>query len=300
MKHKKILLLTVLIISTFLFSGCVATKKSDTSNGKLTIVTSFYPIYLSTINVTAGIDNVEVINLTKPQTGCLHDYQLTPDDLITLENASVFVINGADMESFLDAAIKNQKSLKIVTASANIPLIKDSTGSPNPHVWVSITNNILEVRNIANQLSEIDKPNAAKYKSNAEIYISKLETLKAKMHKAIDPLKNRDIITFHEAFPYFAKEFDLNIVSVIEREPGVAPSPQELADTIEIIKKSKVKAIFAEFQYPVKAAETIARETNVKIYNLDPIVTGETNSNNKDGYIKTMELNLLSLEEALK
>ena len=299
MKARKATLFIIIILTLSIFSGCKPAENSDKST-KLTIVTSFYPMYLSTINITKGISGVDVVNMTKPQTGCLHDYQLTPDDLITLEHASVFVVNGAHMENFLDRAIKNQKSLKIVTASANIPLIVDKNGEPNPHVWVSISDNILEVMNISNQLAAIDKPNAAKYKSNAALYIAKLEALKAKMHKAIDPLKNRDIITFHEAFPYFAKEFSLNIVSVIEREPGVAPSPKELASTIDMINKTKVKAIFAELQYPVKTAQTIARETSVKIYNLDPVVTGDTNINNADGYIKAMELNLISLEEALK
>ena len=61
-----------------------------------------------------------------------------------------------------------------------------------------------------------------------QAYIVKLEAQRDKMHKSLDNVKNRDIVTFHEAFPYFAKEFNLNIVGVIEREPGSAPSAKEL------------------------------------------------------------------------
>jgi zinc transport system substrate-binding protein len=116
------------------------------------------------------------------------------------------------------------------------------------------------------------------------------------MHQIIDGSSNRDIITFHEAFPYFAREFNLNIAAVIDREPGSEPSAAELARTIEIIKETGAKVIFAEPQYPAKSAETIARETGVKIYILDPAATGELEP---DAYIKTMEKNMDTLREAL-
>ena len=123
---------------------------------------------------------------------------------------------------------------------------------------------------------------------------------KAKMHSSLENVNSRDIITFHEAFPYFAREFNLNIVDVIEREPGTVPSPKDLEEAIKIVRDSKVKALFTEPQYPAKAAETIASETGAKIYALDPGVTGEADENAADDYLKLMENNLKSLEEALK
>jgi zinc transport system substrate-binding protein len=109
-------------------------------------------------------------------------------------------------------------------------------------------------------------------------------------------VETRDIITFHEAFPYFAQEFKLNIVSVIEREPGTMPSPKEIEGIIEVVKKYDIKVLFAEPQYSSKVAEIIAQETGAIIYNLDPAVTGELKA---DGYIDIMEKNLEVLEEAL-
>ena len=90
---KKILCLA-LILLTFTLSACGSEKKDD---GKLKIVTSFYPMYLDTLNITRGVEGVEVVNLTPPQTGCLHDYQLTPEDMKTLEDADIFVVNGLGM-----------------------------------------------------------------------------------------------------------------------------------------------------------------------------------------------------------
>jgi len=305
MYSKLIKLLSVFVIGVIVLSGCGPSKNptdqvSSNNSGtekKLTVLTSFYPMYVSTINVTKDIAEVEVINMTKPQTGCLHDYQLTPEDMKTIEKADIFVINGAGMEAFIDKALKQQPALKIIEASKGIELLKDDNGEENPHVWVSITDNIAQVRNIAEQLSLIDSANAAKYKSNAETYVKKLETLKDKMHQSLDGVKNKNIITFHEAFPYFAHEFNLNIAAVIEREPGTEPSPKELEETINIVRNSKITALFAEPQYPTKAAETISRETEAKVYALDPVVSGDLTL---DSYINIMELNLKTLEEALK
>jgi len=302
---KQIRVCSLLILILAVMCGCTinsSVKNEDLKNAeaakKVKIITSFYPMYISTLNITKDIPDVEVVNMTKPQTGCLHDYQITPEDIKTLETAKVFVVNGAGMESFMDEIIKQQSNLKIVEASKGIELIKnESDGEENPHLWVSISNAIKQVRNIAEQLAVIDSKNAEKYKVNADLYISKLEKEKDKMHSILDGMKNRDIITFHEAFPYFAKEFNLNIIGIIEREPGSEPSAGELAATIEKVKTLKVKALFAEPQYSAKAVETIARETGAKVYALDPAVTGEMNA---DGYINIMDKNLEVLQKALK
>ena len=117
------------------------------------------------------------------------------------------------------------------------------------------------------------------------------------MHDVIDIAKNKNIVTFHEAFLYFAKEFDLNVVDVIQREPGTYPSAKEVAEIIKNIKDKDVSAIFVEPQYSRTAADTISKETGVLVYELDPIVTGQLE---KDAYIETMEKNLEVLKQALR
>lgn len=292
----------VLTISMLLLAGCGHdNKQNNTVNNKnVTIVTSFYPMYISTINITRDVPGVEVINMTKPQTGCLHDYQLVPEDMQKLEKASIFIVNGAGMEAFLDKAVKQQPKLKIVDASKNITLIKNENGEQNPHVWVSISDAIMQVKNIAEQLALLDPVNAEKYKKNANEYNKKLVALRDEMHSSLDNVKTKDIVTFHEAFPYFAKEFNLNIVDVIEREPGTEPSPKELEETIAKVKQLKVKALFAEPQYPAKSAEVIAKETGAKIFILNPAVTGESKPDAYDDYIIIMKKNLEILKEALQ
>ena len=314
---KKTVLLFLLVLSVTALVGCGNTKEqSNVQSKKFTIVTSFYPLYLSTINITKDIPNVEVINMTKSQTGCLHDYQLTPEDMILLEKADVFVVNGGGMESFLEKVITANPNLKIVESGKNITLLKSmghnheehehhgeaevNNAEVDPHLWVSVSNNILQVRNIAEQLASINQENAVKFQGNANLYINKLELLRDDMKKKLAPFKGSNIFTFNEAFGYFAKEFEFNIVGVIEREPGTEPSPKELEETIEKVKQTKVKALFTEPQYPAKAATVISQETGVKVYSLDPVVTGESNAQAYDDYLNKMNANLKILQEALQ
>lgn len=293
-------IICALFLVPFILIGCNKQSINNNSNGNLTIVTSFYPMYITTLNIVDGIDGINLVNMTKAQTGCLHDYQLSPQDLKTLEQANIFVVNGAGMGSFMDKVISQQKDLEIISASDNISLLTNDDGEENPHIWVSISNNIKQVENIASQLSNLDPKNKDAYMKNADNYISKLTTLETNMKDSLKDIKNRDIITFHESFPYFADEFNLNIKGVIEREPGTDPTPKELEDTINTIKSLGINALFAEPQYSSKAADTISRETGSKVYTLDPIVTGDSTINSKDDYINKMKENLKTLEEALK
>ena len=296
----KILSLLLLVLSVALVGCSGADKGAEKKSAEpFRIVTSFYPMYVATINITDGVDGVEVYNMTKPQTGCLHDYQLMTEDLKTLEKADAFVINGAGMEDFMDKVTEQQKKLKVIDASRGIELIHDDEGD-NPHVWLSVTDEIAQVRNIADQLKEADPAHADKYEKNAAAYIEKLTALKNEMHAALDNVPHKDIVTFHEAFPYFAKEFNLNIIGVVEREPGTEPTPTELQETIEQVNALPTKVLFTEPQYSPAAAETIARETGAKIYTLDPVVTGEATPAAKDAYIDTMKKNMKVLQEALQ
>ena len=296
----KILSLLLLVLSVALVGCGGADKGAEKKSAEpFRIVTSFYPMYVATINITDGVDGVEVYNMTKPQTGCLHDYQLMTEDMKTLEKADAFVINGAGMEDFMDKVTEQQKKLKVIDASRGIELIHDDEGD-NPHVWLSVTDEIAQVRNIADQLKEADPAHADKYEKNAAAYIEKLTALKNEMHVALDNVPHKDIVTFHEAFPYFAKEFNLNIIGVVEREPGTEPTPTELQETIEQVNALPTKVLFTEPQYSPAAAETIARETGAKIYTLDPVVTGEATSAAKDAYIDTMKKNMKVLQEALQ
>lgn len=305
--YRRLTKITAAVLTVMLLlAGCGAADRDgggDAAAGKghdgLHIVTSFFPVYVAVINVTNDVPGVTVTNMTEPQTGCLHDYSLKPSDLRLLEDADVFIINGAGMESFLDNVLSQQNDLDIIEAADGIPMIVDKNGEGNPHVWVSLSNAAVYVQNIADRLSDLDAKNEDLYRKNAVLYIDKIEALKQEMHGELDSLKNRDIITFHEAFPYFAQEFGLNIAAVVEREPGTEPTPKELAGIIEMVEQTGVRALFVEPQYSSGAMETIAAETGAVVYTLDPVVTGEAVPGARDAYLEAMRRNLETLKKAL-
>ena len=303
MKRFMYVLCALTAVLSLLLTGCGGqqAQREAAKDGEFVIVTSFYPIYIEVLNITEGVEGVKVVNMTKPQTGCLHDYQLTTEDLKTLEGADALVVNGAGMESFLDKVTAQQQSLKIIDASRsdNIHLLKEGE-EDNPHVWLSVTYAIEQVKAITSQLCEADPEHEKQYRDNAMAYVVKLMDLREEMHGELDSLPHKDIVTFHEAFPYLAKEFRLNIVSVIEREPGTEPAPKELEELIAKVQGLPVKVLFTEPQYSPAAAETIARETGARLYQLDPVVTGESSPEAKDAYIDTMRKNMKVLKEALQ
>lgn len=260
------------------------------------VLTSFYPMYIMALNVAKDVPGVSVLNLTPSFAGCLHDYALTTKDMKNIADAGVFVANGAGMESFLDKVIAQYPKLKIIKLAEGVTFIKEGK-EVNPHVWVSVSNAITQARNLGKAMEIFDPFHAELYRRNTVGYVNKLEALRQKMHSELAPYKGRQIITFHEAFPYFAREFGLEIAAVVERNPGSEPGAKELAETIDLIKKAGIKALFSEPQYPAQAAAVIAKETSAKVYVLDPAVTGPDDA---DAYIKIMEDNLKVLKEALR
>lgn len=250
-----------------------------------TIVTSFYPIYILTLNLTDGIDDLEVVNMAAPGTGCLHDYQLQTSDMKKLAVADVFLINGAGMESYLTNVMEAFPSLPVVDASAGIALLCNEEhdhddhddhdhGEYNAHVWLDADNAQTMVRNLAEGLIAAYPEHSEAIAANRDAYILRLSDLDAEITAALADLPNKDIITFHEAFPYFANAYGLNVAAVVNRDPDDALSPAALAELVKLVIELGTPPLFTEPQYEDMAAQTIARETGAKIYTLDPVVTG--------------------------
>ena len=262
----------------------------------LRVVTSFYPVYVGALNVTAGVDGVDISNLTSPHLGCLHDYQLSAGDVRKLSDADLLLANGAGMEPFLDKVAGQSPSLRVVEVSDGIPLMDG-----NAHVWVSFDGARRQVDNIASALAAAAPDRADAFRANADNYKARLTELEERTRAALEPFAGTPIVTFHEAFPYLARDLRLEVAGVIEREPGTEPSARELADTIKLVRERGVKALFAEPQFSDQSAQVIARETGLKVYELDPVATGPAEPDAARGaWLAAMEKNLAVLQDALR
>ena len=109
-------------------------KNTDEADDMLTVVTSFYPMYIAALNIVDGVEGGRLENLSEPQTGCLHDFQLTPEDMKLLSTADVFVINGGGIESFMSDVAKAYPKLDVVEACEDVVLLsEDESDSDHDH-----------------------------------------------------------------------------------------------------------------------------------------------------------------------
>lgn len=306
---KKITAIVLCTLIIFCF-GCNKKDANDKANeNSKKVVTSFYPMYIFTLNLTQGIDDITVTNITQNTGGCLHDYQLLPKDMVTLNDASIFVTNGAGMEDFMTKVSKQLPDLKVVSASDGIDLIADDHHHHdndtdeadehedyNSHVWLSVPNAIKQVENIAKSLKETFPENADKIESNKKQYIKTLTSLDNEIAKETATYSGAQIITFHEAFDYFAKQYNILIIDTIETDEGDEPSAKELSELSAEIKEKGVKALFVEPHYKGNSANILATETGVKVYTINPITSGD---NSLTSYEDIMRENLKVFKEAL-
>lgn len=288
----------IAILAMILVFALSATAAAETA------VTSFYPIWLLTLNLTHGIEDITVHNLAAPETGCLHDYQLTGGDLKALSTADLFLINGAGMESYLDTVFEAFPELAVADASEGIELMANPEGSETPynaHIWLDPSKAIAMAANLAEAMSKAWPQHATAIASNLDALTERLTQLDTELAEGLSGLSRHDIVTFHEAFPYFAAAYGLNVAAVVNAEPGETLSPAALAGLIETVKALGNPPLFTEPQYSDLNARTIAAETGAPVFTLDPIVTGPTDpAEALTYYDQVMRQNMNTLKEALQ
>ncbi|MBO5291299.1 MAG: zinc ABC transporter substrate-binding protein [Clostridia bacterium] len=264
---------------------------------KITIATSFYPVYIFTLNIVDGIDAFEVKCMAEQNIGCLHDYTLTSKDVRLLNDAAVLVINGAGMESFVEDAYKNVEDLSVIDSSTGIELLcgenehgdngnshnADNENShnhshnhtDNSHIWLSVENAKKQVENIKNGLSEQFPEYRYLFFKNYEAYIKRLEALEETQKEYSSAITDKKVISFHKAYDYLAMDLGFQVVACVESDEGGEPSAKKLAELTKHIKEDEICALFIEPQYTGSAAEILKNETGINIYVINPVTSGE-------------------------
>lgn len=307
-------------VSAVLLTGCAS--KSASGDGKLNVVTSFYPMYEFTKQV-AG-DHANVISLI-PAGAEPHDWEPSAKDMKNLKNANVFVYNGL-VEGWAEQALKSaeNKNRVVVEASKGIELMeglpeeeheedhkeKDKDRKEedhahdgkilDPHIWLTPVLAQKEIEAIVVGLTEADPAHKDDYRKNADAYIVKLKALDESFKSGLKNVKRKEFVTQHAAFGYLAKEYGLIQVPIAGLSPEEEPAPDKMAEIIKFAKENKVQTIFFETLVEPKVAQTIAKEIGAKIDVLNPLegLTDEDKKKNLD-YIGIMTNNLEALKKAL-
>lgn len=290
-----VMLVVITVVSGLLTNIYVRESGSKQEEQTLTVVTSFYPMYIAALNVIGDTDGVHLQNLSEPQTGCLHDFQLTPEDMKLLSKADVFIINGGGIESFMKDVAKSYPDLTIIEASEGIDLLEDE-GEENAHAWMSVATYEEQVNHIAEGLAAADEKHASDYQKHADAYTVKLDALKERQQKVAEKIKGQSVILFHEAYDYVADDYGLDVAYVLDLDEERQVSAGEVADVLAAVRDDRVKYILAEELYGKSMGDTVEKETDAKVIYLDALNRGDYDA---DSYIKGMSANIDLIEQYL-
>jgi ABC-type Zn uptake system ZnuABC Zn-binding protein ZnuA len=173
----------------------------------------------------------------------------------------------------------------------------DHGDEANPHVWLDPMLAGHCVSNIVEALCLADPAHAAGYRLRGERYRQELAALDAEIRASLQGLKDRKVVTFHDAFPYFCRRYDLELVGVIEEVPNVDPSPKYLARLSRLIRDRKVRVLFSEPQFHPRLLRRLADDLGIGVAELDVLETGKASP---AFYAEGIRRNLRSLETALR
>ena len=281
-------------------------------------------MYVAAENVIGDVEGVTLENLSEPQTGCLHDYQLTAADMKLLSKADVFIVNGGGIESFLSDVAESYPDLKIVQACDGIDLLESaegtgeshndlssnedadhddhdhsehSHGDENAHVWMNLADYQIQVQNICNGLSEADSAHAEQYAKNAQTYQGKVQELQQEAAELASQIASQPVVIFHEAYEYIVQEYGLQLAGEMNLDEERQVSAGEVADILHSIEDNHVSVVLAEELYGTDMGEMVAKQSGVKVVYLDTLTRGDYSA---DSYLEGMRSNIEQLKEAFQ
>ncbi len=290
-----------------------STSESQPANEsqKVQVVASFYP--MADFAQKIGGDHVEVENLCPAGTEP-HEWEPSPTDITAIENADVFVYNGADMEGWVDDTLASA-NLKgsVVCASDGIELrvanhdhdaaeadSHEHAGEHDPHVWLAPENAKKEAENIKDALVKADPANASDYEANYEKWASEFDALDKEFSTQLSQTAGKTIVVSHEAFGYLCDAYGLVQEPITGMDAEGEPDAKTMAEIVQFVHDNNVKVIFSEDLVSPKVAQQIADETGAACEVLNPIEGLEQEDLDAgEDYFSVMRSNLDELVRAL-
>ncbi|RPK28397.1 metal ABC transporter solute-binding protein, Zn/Mn family [Paenibacillus xylanexedens] len=330
--NMKLLWTGLLILTLLVLSACGQDNSNSAKivEGKVNVVTTFYPVYAFTTAI--GGEDANVINLL-PTGVEPHDWTPKSQDIVNTSKAQLFFYNGAGLEGWVPNFLKSLNSdtqVKSVAVSEGVKLLtaEDDDGHGHgeehedehadehtdeatsedvadhhidPHTWVSPKSAMIMAENIKNSLVETDPDHKAGYEQRYKELRTKLETLDQRFTDELATVPNNEIVVSHQAFGYLARDYGLTQHAIMGLSPDAEPTGQDIVKLAKLVKDEGIKYIFFEELVSDKLAKTLASEAGVETMVLNPVegLTKEQ-ATNGDDYFTLMEKNLQNLLIALK
>jgi zinc/manganese transport system substrate-binding protein/manganese/iron transport system substrate-binding protein len=290
---------TIVLVTGCGSGGTSGPPESGTPDGALKVVATT-TVFADMIRNVAG--DRAVVDSIIPAGAGPEDYEPKPDDARKLADADLVVSNGVGLDDFLDdliAAAGEDSTSRLVLSEGLETITVD--GEENPHFWLDpsiVADHYVPA--ISAALVELDPAGADAFEASAAAYVEEVRGMDAANLASIEtiPVENRKLVTFHDAFPYFAEHYGFELVGVIVENVGQEPTASELATLVETVKEAGVRAVFSEAQFSPDLARTLADEAGVTqvvttLYN-DTVGPPPT-----DTYLKMMEWNVNEIVKAL-
>jgi zinc transport system substrate-binding protein len=336
---RKIIIVAALIIA-LVSAGCSNTNDTITVEGKVNIVTSFYPLYDFAAKI--GGEYVNVVNLV-PTGVEPHDWTPRAQDIVNIRNADLFIYNGANFEGWMDDVLDNlgkDSRAVIVEAAQGVSLIETSHdeehgedahlendhegddhadefhseddhagddheehehGNFDPHIWLSPKQAKVMAANIKDALIQVDSSNEQSYSDNYDHLITQLEELDMELTRIVKQSAKKEIVVSHESFGYIARDYGLTQVGVMGLSPDAEPTVKRMQEIKEFAEEHQVNYILFEELVSSKLAQTLANTLKIETMVLNPL-EGLTEEQRQAGedYLSLMHTNLTTLEKVLQ
>jgi zinc transport system substrate-binding protein len=260
---------------------------------------TLHPYYSWTKNV-AGDTGIEVHPILPGEVDA-GNYQPRPEDIRKIASLDAIVINGLGHDDFIADMIKASGNQHIVVIRPNegTPLLKSARGGAiNSHTFISFSNAIQQTYAIARALGELRPALAEQLQKNAAAYARKLRQIKARgaARLAEARLRVNRVVTVHDGYGYLMQEFGIEIAGVVEPAHGLVPSAAELGKMVELLKREKIRVVFAEEGFPEPLLKVLRDEGHARAFQITHIASGAYTA---DKFEKEMQKNVDAMVRAL-
>lgn len=253
-----------LLLLPLLLAGCASTDVDAETAGDRPVVLTTFTVIADMAREVGG-DRVHVASITKPGAE-IHGYEPTPSDLKRAARADLVLENGLGLErwfeQFVDLADAPSATLTAGVRPVPIGGGSEYAGKPNPHAWMSPDNALIYVENIRRALSALDPAGAAEYRRRADDYAGRLRAVGDDVRRRLRavPPDRRVLVTCEGAFSYLARDLGLREAYLWPVNAEQEGTPQQIAATVEVVRRRRVPAVFCESTVNPKAQEQVADE----------------------------------------